>query len=626
MRVSYDRELQQLPVTFESARREPVGQLQEALQQLAAGPARIVGTGGTLALARLTVDLHQTLGGEVAAVTTPLGLLASPPSANAGAIFFSARAKHPDAALCLEHLESANYRPAILVTHRSAGELEGIAGPEIQIATVRRPDLGEGFLATNSIIAMATSMIRAAGEDLPDGLLDGLDEYVPPTSESRQVLVVYPPHLEAVAIDFETRCSELGLISVQLSDLRNVAHGRHTGLARRARETTVLVLSDEQSSALADRVGALLARSGARAITWYAPGSPRAACLRLLGASMRAVGQIASAQGVEPSRPAVPEFGRSLYRLPIRRMLRPEPSNPVDLKLQALGADPGQSTLRKKYQEAERSWRKAIAAVRFRGLVLDYDGTVCHTAERFDLPGSKIREQLMRVLADGMVLGFASGRGRSLHEDLRKWVPQEHRGQVHLGLYNGATLVCLDEELGDLRQPSPLMEAVDTRLRSSAFAEMVELSPRTGQVSVEAKATSYLQPSRLADLVSEVLREDPRLEVKVARSAHSVDVLAAGTSKVRVLDRVRSISGGEVLAIGDRGEWGGNDFELLAESPWSVTVDRCSVDPTRCWNVDLRGRRGPPALIAVIEALKPNASGGVRLRLPDRPSGGMIDA
>ena len=38
-----------------------------------------------------------------------------------------------------------------------------------------------------------------------------------------------------------------------------------------------------------------------------------------------------------------------------------------------------------------------------------------------------------------------------------------------------------------------------------------------------------------------------------------------------------------VLAIGDQGDLGGNDFELLASSRWTLSVDRCSADPARCW-------------------------------------------
>ncbi|MBS1885091.1 MAG: hypothetical protein JSS97_19255 [Actinobacteria bacterium] len=620
MRVSYSRELEQLPVTFEAARRLPVDQLADALQRLAAGPARIVGTGGTLALARLTADLHEAIGGQVAAVTTPLGLLASPPPTRSGAILFSARAKHPDAALCLERMESANYRPSILVTHRRPDELADIAGPEIQIASIQPPDLDEGFLATNSIVAMATSMIKASGEDLPDGLFDGLDEYEAPRSDVTQVLVVYPPHLEAVAIDLETRCSELGLISVQLSDLRNVAHGRHTGLARRAKDTTVLALSDEASRPLSEKVADLLAKSGAKTIRWHSPGSRRASCLRLLGASMYAVGEVASAQTVQPSRPKVPEFGRGLYRLPIRRILRPEPSSPVDLKLQAVGIDAGHADLRATYEKAEESWRAAISGVDFVGIVLDYDGTVCHTAERYDLPRAEIREQFLRLLSAGLNLGFASGRGRSLHDELRKWVPEEDWRHVHLGLYNGATLIRLDEDLGNLRQPSALMEQVSERLNSSLIADLIELTPRVGQVGVIAKSSAYLPPSKLAALVSEATRRHPRLDVKVACSAHSVDVLAADTSKVSVTERVRALGSGEVLAIGDRGEWGGNDFELLADTRWSITVDMCSVDPSRCWNVDDRGRRGPAALLPLLKSMKRRRAGVFRLVLPARRS------
>ncbi len=64
-----------------------------------------------------------------------------------------------------------------------------------------------------------------------------------------------------------------------------------------------------------------------------------------------------------------------------------------------------------------------------------------------------------------------------------------------------------------------------------------------------------------------------------------------------------------VLAIGDQGQAGGNDFELLAATPWSLSVDRCSADPSRCWNLDTRGARGPALLVDYLGALKLTRAG-----------------
>jgi hypothetical protein len=79
------------------------------------------------------------------------------------------------------------------------------------------------------------------------------------------------------------------------------------------------------------------------------------------------------------------------------------------------------------------------------------------------------------------------------------------------------------------------------------------------------------------------------------------------------VEHVRERADGAVMAIGDQGHLGGNDFELLAATPWSLSVDRCSADPTRCWNLDSTGRRGPDVLLRYLRALKRQRQ-GIRFR------------
>jgi hypothetical protein len=625
MRATYDRELQQLDATFEMARRESVDELREKLLLLAGGPARFVGTGGTLALAQLAAALHERLSGQLAGVATPLALITSPPMISCGALFFSARARHPDALLTLRRLEAGDYRPSILVTHRNPAELSNL-GPEIDFVQVPAPEIREGFLATNSVMAMATMLVRAAGEELTRDLIDGLSGYeAPRVVERRQILVVFPDNLKPVATDFETRCSELGLASVQLSDLRNIAHGRHTGLAHRADETVILLLSDAGSVALSSKVADVLKHSGAAQVHWHADCSGGASTLRLLAASMHATAAIAKEMNVDAARPSVPEFGRRLYHLPIRKILQSKPAGPIELKVRALGAGGIDSGLAQSYQEAFSAWKKALAEVEIGGVVLDYDGTVCTTKDRFDLPGQEMQESLNRLLDHGLVLGFASGRGKSLYEDLRKWVPSRHWEGISLGLYNGAVRLRLSDQLPDLHEPSTLMLEVGDRLQASPLAGLVGWESRAGQVTIGPRADTFFQSVRLVTLIRDVMAESPSLPVKVVASAHSVDVVAEDTTKVSVLEGVARRCEGEVLAIGDQGGSGGNDFELLAATPWSISVDLCSADPSRCWSVDQRGRRGPRALVAALRQLK-GGKGRVRMRFAAGTRSSRTDA
>jgi hypothetical protein len=68
-----------------------------------------------------------------------------------------------------------------------------------------------------------------------------------------------------------------------------------------------------------------------------------------------------------------------------------------------------------------------------------------------------------------------------------------------------------------------------------------------------------------------------------------------------------------VLCVGDRGQWPGNDFSLLT-SPYALSVDEVSQDPTTCWNLAPPGHRGVRAALGYLAGLK-KGKGGLRLSL-----------
>jgi len=602
--MQYQQELDELAVTFERTRQASVEELRRACLALAGGPAIFVGTGGTMALAQLACDLHVGLSQQLGTTATPLELMQFPSLERCGALFFSARAKHPDAQLVLERLSSGDFRPAVLITHRDPTDLTRL-GPDVEAIQIEAPRVREGFLATNSVLAMATHLVQAFGAHVkPEVVLD-VDNYIFPAVQDRpNLLVLYPPRLKAVAVDLETRCSELGIAAVQMTDLRNIAHGRHTGLARRCGETSILLLSDAASDALASRVEAVLKDVNAPLFRWHADLPSDSACLRLLAASMQAAGRMASEVGIDPARPRVPDFGRRLYNLPIKKLLRRKPEGPVDLKAKALNAGHIDESLADLFEEAFDTWRRGFSRQRFGGLAVDYDGTVCATRKRRDLPTEDMQAAILRVLEGGLLLGFATGRGKSIYNDLRAWVPQHLWSRVHLGLYNGAVRLKLADDLPDLRTPDTHMSEIAERVSGGLIGGLTSVDARCGQVSVRAKSNAFFHDLALARVIRDLLNEEPAIDAKVVSSAHSVDILASDTTKVAVLRDLEAISGRPALAIGDQGQSGGNDFELLAATTWSISVDRCSADPTRCWRIGRSGRRGPEVLEEVLRQLK----------------------
>lgn len=609
--TGYDAELELLDATYTLVRTSSGDALTRLVERLADMPTVFVGSGGAFAIAQLAADLHQHYTGHIGRAMTPLECSATAFHGDTAIVMFTASGRHPDAALAIRAAKRTLPSTIAVVTLKDEAELPSdLRGDRVTVVTVPCPIKKDGFLATNSVLAMATALVRAYSRS--DSLPSELPLEIVPFDLRTRCLVLFPPQHAAVACDVEARLHETGLAAVQVADYRNFAHGRHAGLARHADDTTIVALATPTHDRLTRRTLAELPKGVdlrviASSLAW--PCS----VLDLLAGSMRLIVPAAERQRVNPARPGVAEFGRRLYHLSAKDNAARAVSLPVARKLVSLGrarTDPSiQATLERSLEE----WLVAVGAKTITSVVLDYDGTCCTTEGRFSLPEPDVRAELQRVIDLGLHLGFASGRGGSLHRDLRKWVPRRHWGQIVVGLYNGAVLLNLGDELGDQSRPGPVLEEARDRIAACSFLHLLTLEPHTHQIEVRLKSSHAWSGAALATAVQEVVHRSPALAVKIVASAHSIDIVDLSTSKRAVLDFMRTDHDGEVLAIGDQGHVGGNDFELLAAMPSTLTVDRCSTDPTRCWNLDDAGHRGPALLRRYLRALH-KARGGARFR------------
>ena len=607
----YRNELEALPDTYSAILDADVGSLRSAVEALGHGPAAFAGSGGTMVLATLAARLHEWVFRQPGCACTALELIDLPQLSERGGLLFSSSGKHPDAERVFSEFERSRFRPAVVLTHRAVKDLQAKAGPDTRIVHLPAPAQPDGFLATGSVMQMTVALLRAYIDSpkLPESLpriLDTEPELRP------EVLVLTSPALAAVARDIEVRLVESGLASVQVADYRNFAHGRHTGFARRIPDTTVISLSDPASEKLASgTVAALPGEADVR--TWHHEGPWTQALIVLLLRSMHLAGEEGLRVGVDVARPSVPEFGRRLYRLPLKRRLPEHLADGVERKLLALGAGDSDE-FREFYLRSQDEWSDLLQAQRFAAVVLDYDGTVCFTSQRRDLPDEPVQQGVRRLLESGAHVGFASGRGKSLYRDLRRWVPDQFWGQVLLGLYNGAVELSLDDPLPELRDPSDWSRKVVDALSDLPLGDRLEIEERGAQVTVSARGA--LQHGRLAELVRERL-VSAEVGAQVVASGHSVDVISPETGKTSVLDAAGELWGKAILAIGDQGQIGGNDHALLGRGPFSLTVDKCSADPTRCWYVGDGTRTGPALLARHLRDLRP-LKGGLAFRIREK--------
>lgn len=603
MKPPYRTELDALSETYGQALRAEIDPVRRALELIGSGPALFIGSGGSMAVAELAAYLHERRSRQPARACTSLEALDAPQMSRRGALLFSSSAKHPDALRVLGDFRRRRFAPAVIATHRGASDIEDAAGADTVVVSL--PPLGQpdGFLATGSILQLATLVLRAHAQDsvLPPSLSDPAGEQMPLRDE---ILVLTPPSLRSVAADLEVRLVESGLAAVQVADYRNFAHGRHTGFARRSDRVSVIALSDSDAAALASgTTGVLPDTCDVR--RWHVDGPWATAVITLLHRSMRLAGAVGERAGLDIARPQVPTFGRRLYRLPLTKRVPARLVGGVERKLLAAGCGDDEDR-RRFYEQCALPWTEQLVGARFAGVVLDYDGTVCWTQRRFELPDAGLRERLRGILDNGALLGFASGRGRSLHADLRQWVPAAHWGRVVVGLYNGGVVLGLDDDLPDLREPTAWSHAATAAIGALANAERLDIVERGLQVSVSALGSG--EPGVLAASVCDRLAS-AGVDATVTASGHSIDVIPPTSTKVSVVDRVEERAGGSALAIGDQGQLGGNDHALLARGPFTLSVDRCSPDPDSCWFVGPDDRVGPGLLARHLQALRPRRGG-----------------
>lgn len=583
----------------------PNSSVAEAVHSIQNGPAVFVGSGGALAVAEFAAQVHRQETGHPSRADTPFGFTAPFQERQAAAVLVSAGGRNPDVRGAARAARDSGYYPVVLLTRRPVDDLPPALVRHLDsVAHVPAP--ADGFLATSSVVAFLASIAVGYSLALPPAI-----DFTQPEQplRSRTIAVGGPPQRAAI-VDLEARLSETGLSAIQIADLRNFAHGRHVGVARHSGELSVVFFADPTTIQLTEKTAALLPDDvDVRVLDSEQPFP--ASAIELVGRSMALTAATGYAIGVDPAKPGVPRFGRQLYRL------TPSASqhtiDPVERKLDAQGMPRSQ---RGPTEQALQAWVASVGTVELSALVLDYDGTCCSADDRFKPLSDPVAERLASLASQGLTIAFASGRGKSLHEEVRRWMPANRWDDTLLGMYNGSVLLALNEEVGDYSKASGILAIAAQRLRESDETCDYLLEERSTQVGVTSPAGAAGQ--LLLPVVQSVLGRHPAVEVRVAASGHSVDIIESTKSKSEVVDALELRGHKNVLAIGDQGQPGGNDFQLLSRTPWSLSVDKVSPDLSRCWNLSAGRHSGPDALLAYLRCLKKTKQGW-RLRLKVQP-------
>lgn len=610
MGKAFASELAALPDTLAWAQVQNVKLLERFVTDVAERPLVAIGSGGSSTACHLTALLHRTCHRCPAQFMTPLDVLSLPAGLHRAGVFLaSASGKNKDVLAAFD-VAIAEEAPAIAAVTLRADNALSVAAADYARARVfaaEAPTGKDGYLATNSLIATCVLTARAYGFKIADpkayrkAIVDGS------VFEGRQMLqVLHGGWGGPVATDLESKVNESALASAQLADYRNFGHGRHLWLAKRASETVVVAIVTPGTTAIADATLKLFPKSIPVVRLDTTLDGP-AGTIDLLLQAFHLVKRLGEVRGQDPGRPHVPEFGRRLYRLTPPRV-RPTVPAPIQRKLWALPevSEDGQA-----FKLGVDKFLNVARAAKIGALALDYDGTLCTKDARFNGLRDDIVAECARLLKAGVRLGIATGRGKSVRDELQKALDKKLWPFVYLGYYNGTDIAALvDDSSPSTGGPE---EQVLTRAHAHLVADaclmaMAKLTPRPHQIAVEPKGA--VRTDALAAHVMALLAPLDGEGVRIVVSSHSLDVLGPTRGKGSLVSWLRQQigDGREVLCIGDRGAWPGNDYSLLAE-PLSLSVDEVSSMRNACWNLAPRGVSGPDATLLYLRAIK--VRGGV---------------
>lgn len=648
----YEEELAQLEHSYAAACAADIESLKLAIASAAECSLIGVGSGGSFTVASLLCGLHEAYTGRVSRPSTPLEIICSPALASASPVFLiSAEGNNPDIVEALDRARRFSSRTVHVLTNRQdstlmsrVGELPGVKPYVFQLTEK------DGYLATNSLLLDAVLVARAYGE------LDGRHRPMPASMSALQVgdrsilqwvhdaqpflgeavrrgalTIVYSPLLKPIAADLESKLSEGALLHVQLTDLRSYAHGRHLWLAQRPQDCAILALIEPSLEQLWEDMRSQFPE-GIPTMAMPLAGSEPLHLVAGLVAQMHVVAAVGRLLGKDPGRPDVPGFGRAIHYANVRDVI-PQPRADVPAeessKYEVLGAHWPSRRDHGEMRRAALAFAETIRVQRFRGVVFDYDGTLCSSQSKDGPPPPEVVEHLVRLVRAGIVVGIASGRGGSIQECLSAAMPADVLNKIRLGLYNGGWISTADVPPVPLQETSEFLSHVTrivVRLKSLGVPILSHRTTHPYQVSVRFR--EGLATEGMWFVVADALRQAGLDLSTMVRSKHSVDILARGVSKsalVAAIIQQDKVDPYQILTMGDQGAWPGNDAALL-EHRYSLSVDQPSRRLDRGWKLAPPEKRDVDATLWYLDHMTAQ-DGQLGIELP-RPCdlGGAADA
>lgn len=640
----YEHELSHLDGSVQRATTADIKGLMASIAAASEASIIAVGSGGSYTVASLLCNLHEYYTGRVSRAVTPLELICNPTLATTSPIFIiSAEGKNPDILEALQRARQHSSRTVHVLTNRASSPLmERVSHLHDVTAHVFELTDKDGYLATNSLVLDATLVARAYGQ--LDGQVDPISisveklefsghslqnwlatssSFVHEAVSRRGLIIVFSPRLRPIAEDLESKLSEAALLFCQLCDFRSFAHGRHLWLTDRSEDSALLVLTEPGTSNLWEDMKPQIPDGVPTLCLAFNNSKPNDLIAGLV-AGMHLVSEIANQARRNIAKPKVSTLGRKLYYADLSSLIPPPDEEPIrgeHSKYEVLGAHWPTPRRSGKIRRAREAAELAFQRQTFRGIVFDYDGTLC-SSNNVDLPPPEpIIVQLTRLATAGVIVGIASGRGGSIADHLKDKIASQHWGKIRLGLYNGGWIGRIGEAPAKAEQLSEFLIHA-TRIISTLQSYGVPISDvrPTPPFQLSVRFANGVSTESMWFVIADALKQSGLDAGTILRSKHSIDIVSRDVSKSHLVARIvqeDKLDPYDIVTMGDLGAWPGNDSSLL-QHQFSLSVDLPSRRPDRGWKLAPRHKRDVDATLWYLDRLVLGKNGRFRFEL-DQP-------
>jgi fructoselysine-6-P-deglycase FrlB-like protein/hydroxymethylpyrimidine pyrophosphatase-like HAD family hydrolase len=604
----FSLEVAAIPDTIKWALAQDISLLARTLEGVSDKNLVVVGSGGSFSAACYLSQLHELMFFRLSRPCTPLEYrLYQKTLTNSATVLLSAEGKNNDILAAAEWMTSLQ-ASGLSLTLTESNPLHEFC-KETGVATsicFNVPWGKDGYLATNSLIFSMIIFARAYSKQKVDNAIVKLDNEWLETrrkriSESgvtaeitseRTTIVLYGSVGKVAAIDLESKFSEAALGTCQPVDYRQFAHGRHLQLIQSNKPIIIAFDSD---------IDKILVDNTLKHIPSDVPvlrlSLPTSSVLsEIIGVidGILLIESIGNKRFIDVGQPNVPQLSREIHALDIRRMFpRSKDCQPLALNRKLPITEPSED-MYFSWEKAALDFCERLSNARFKAIVCDFDGTCCDTDRRFYGLDSRVQRELSRLISEGIFIGFATGRGDSLHTNLREKLNPQAWPNILVGYYSGSVLSTLNHQMTEPVNDKRL-DALATWLEHQELFPSINSAPKIcgGQLSLQIQNQSAR--FKVANAINYWISEQSASGWRVFFSGHSIDVLTNEIGKSLVVTEIARLLNideySEILRFGDSGDIDGNDFELL-NSGLGLSVASVSSAKNACWNFLSLQKRG----------------------------------